>query len=174
MEEVNNLEFEDFMEKFGNVIERTPMVTAIVWTYRPFPDFQALHEAFCQFLRSLAAEAKAGMLRCLPDIGGRLGRNNSLSIESMKEQGGAGMLHLNPTEAEELERLHVSYWDRFGIPFVVCTRENKKETVFSGIRRRLGNSLPEEVETGVSEICKVARHRLVDMVSGAGVLRAKL
>jgi 2-oxo-4-hydroxy-4-carboxy--5-ureidoimidazoline (OHCU) decarboxylase len=39
------------------------------------------------------------------------------------------------------------YKQKFGFPFVICARENKKEAILSGLERRLNNSKETEAIT---------------------------
>ena len=54
---------------------------------------------------------------------------------------------------------------RFGFPFVICARENKKEAIFAGLKVRLGNSLQDEEQQALEEIGKIAWYRLNDIVA---------
>ena len=165
LDDVNQLGFREFTERFGGVIEQTPLVAAAAWSSRPFRDLQALHGAFSGFVRTLSFEGKAAVLRCHPDLAGKLAQEGGLSPESTKEQRSAGMLALSYSEREELVRLNGAYVEKFTVPFVICARENKKEAIFVGIRRRLGNTVQEEVEAGVEEVVKIAWYRLTGIVT---------
>ena len=164
LEEVNNLGFQAFTEKLGSIIENTPLVAATIWSNRPFQSVKALHDTFCMFLTALPPETKAGILRCHPDLAGKLAMMSALSRESTKEQKGAGLLELSDSEREELTTLNHTYKKKFEFPFVICARENKKEAIFSGMRSRLSNDTKTETETGIREVCKIAWYRLVDIV----------
>ncbi len=165
IDDVNGLGFQAFIKHFGAVIEDTPMVAAAVWSYRPFPTLASLHEAFSALLTGLPPPLKAGVVRCHPDLAGALADEGRLSEASTKEQSGAGLLKLTAAEREELRALNSAYKDKFTIPFVICVRENKKAAILSGIRARLNNSPEEEVEISLGEVCKIAKHRLFDIVT---------
>lgn len=47
---VNYLSFEEFVNIFGNVVEKSPMVAAAVWSQRPFLSFTALEAAINEFI----------------------------------------------------------------------------------------------------------------------------
>ena len=40
--EVNNLDFEKFIEILGNVVEHCPVLAAGLWSHRPFQNFEDL------------------------------------------------------------------------------------------------------------------------------------
>lgn len=47
---VNDLSFEEFVNIFGNVVEKCPIVAAAVWSERPFRSFTALERAINDFI----------------------------------------------------------------------------------------------------------------------------
>lgn len=59
---------------------------------------------------------------------------------------------------------HNRYRGKFGFPFVVCARQNKKNSIFEGMHVRLNNSAEEEVAKGVQEVKKICYLRLLDLV----------
>ena len=42
-------------------------------------------------------------------------------------------------EKTEMANLNQKYKDKFGFPFIICVRLNKKEAIFGGLRSRLHN-----------------------------------
>jgi 2-oxo-4-hydroxy-4-carboxy--5-ureidoimidazoline (OHCU) decarboxylase len=50
----------------------------------------------------------------------------------------------------------------------VCVREHTKETILADAEARLGHSRPEEIETALGEIAKIAHLRLRDLVDEQG------
>ena len=165
IERVNSMGFQEFTEEFGSVIEHTPLVAAAVWSHRPFTDLQNLHGAFCAFISQLQPEtAKIGIIRCHPDLAGKLANAGTLTSESTKEQKSAGLLELTEIERKELTAINERYKQKFSFPFVICARENKKQAIFEGIRTRLGNTVDDEVNNAVQEVNKIAWYRLADIV----------
>lgn len=47
---VNGLSYEEFVDIFGNVVEKCPIVAAAVWSERPFRCPGALEAAFNDFI----------------------------------------------------------------------------------------------------------------------------
>ena len=164
IEEVNSMDFQEFVEYFAPVIG-TPVAAACVWVHRPFQDVNFLHRVFCAFIHAQTPAMKEGILRCYPDLAGKLAQQNTLPPESTKEQKSAGLLDLSEQEQKELSVLNKSYKCWFSHPFVICARENKKETIFREIKARLNNTSQVEVEVCIGEVCKIAWHRLLDIVA---------
>lgn len=50
---VNVLCFEDFVNVLGNVVDKCPIITAAVWSRRPFVTFNALESAIFEFIDAL-------------------------------------------------------------------------------------------------------------------------
>ena len=87
-----------------------------------------------------------------------------LTPESKQEQASAGLDALSPEEYREFHRLNEAYKHKFGFPLIFAVRERTKETILAGAERRLEHSRPEEIETALAEISKIARLRLEDLV----------
>ena len=63
------------------------------------------------------------------------------------------------------DRYNSEYRERFGFPFVICARQNKKEAMLAGFERRLKNSHEQEIEAALAEIFKIAELRLHDLIA---------
>lgn len=57
-----------------------------------------------------------------------------------------------------------SYRLKFGFPFVICARMNKKDAILKGLEARLHNSAEAELLTGIAEVKKIALLRLKNLV----------
>lgn len=74
--------------------------------------------------------------------------------ESSPEQHGGDSVVL-----DELARLNRAYEDRFGFAFVVFVNGRPREELLPVLRDRLERSRTEELETGLRELCAIARAR---------------
>ena len=164
MKEVNSLDYNAFTDYFGSLYEHTPLVAAAAWSKRPFSDVSDIHKACCFVVDQLGQDAQAGLLRCHPDLAGRLAMQGQLSQASTKEQSSAGLLSLTEEEFRRMDEQNRLYKEKFGFPFVICVRENKKEAILRGFGQRLPHSVDEEVEIATGEVNKIAWHRLQDLV----------
>ncbi|XP_063413044.1 2-oxo-4-hydroxy-4-carboxy-5-ureidoimidazoline decarboxylase-like [Mytilus trossulus] len=167
---VNSMSYEDFISLFGNVIEHCSLCAAAAWRDRPFSDVNSLHKSFCQFADQLPIGGKEGILRLHPDLAGRLAMSGGLTNESTKEQQSAGLNTLTDQEKQNMHHLNQQYKQKFGFPFVICARENKKEAILTGLENRLKNSGETEAVTGVEEVKKICRLRLLDIVDSSSKL----
>lgn len=162
--EVNQLPFEEFIQIFGNVVEHCSLCAAAVWRNCPFSNIQNLSSAFNEFMDNLPMIGKEGILRLHPDLAGRLAMAGALTQESTKEQASAGLGNMSTDEREKMSRLNSQYKEKFGFPFVICARQNKKEAILKGLEERLNNSMDQEILTGVDEVKKICYLRLLDIV----------
>lgn len=157
---VNALPYEDFVNTFGNVVERCPLITAAVWSRRPFENLAALEAAIHEFIDALPESGKEGILRCHPDLAGRELQSGTLTQESLQEQAGAGMDALSSEEALRMARLNQEYKERFGFPFVICARMNDKANILLQLSERCQNKPGLERAHGIREVKKICQLRL--------------
>ncbi|KAI3355261.1 hypothetical protein L3Q82_018115 [Scortum barcoo] len=161
---VNALPYEDFVDVFGNVVEKCPLITAAVWSRRPFVNFAALEAAIGEFVDALPESGKEGILRCHPDLAGRDLQSGTLTRESLQEQAGAGMDALGPAEASTMARLNREYKERFGFPFVICARMSDKAHILRQLSERCGGERAVERARGIEEVKKICRLRLQSLI----------
>jgi OHCU decarboxylase len=162
--EVNELEREAFTGVFGGVFEHSPWIAAAGWAARPFASVEELHAALCAVMYGASAAQQEALIREHPDLVGRAAREGGLAPASTGEQAAAGLDRLSAVEIARFEEQNAAYRERFGFPFVICARENKKESILAGFDARLGNSREAEIATALGEIAKIARLRLLDIV----------
>uniref|UniRef100_G1NY66 2-oxo-4-hydroxy-4-carboxy-5-ureidoimidazoline decarboxylase n=1 Tax=Myotis lucifugus TaxID=59463 RepID=G1NY66_MYOLU len=162
MEKVNSMDFGEFVDVFGNVIERCPLIAAAVWSQRPFSDLEDLEKHFSAFIDALPQSGQEGVLRCHPDLAGRELQRGTLTAESQREQG-AGLTSLGAEERLRAE-LNAQYRARFGFPFVLAARLSDREAVLRELARRLHRPPALELRTALGEVKKIGRLRLADLV----------
>ena len=164
VDEVNGLALVAFVSKFGSLFEHSPWVAEGAWRERPFGDFAEVYEAFVGVMYEAPRARQLDLIRAHPDLAGRAAIAGELTAESAREQASAGLDRLTPGEYEDFHRLNSAYRARFGFPFVVCVRDHGKETILAAAAARLGHSRPEEIETALGEIGRIAYLRLRDLV----------
>lgn len=118
-------------------------------------------------VRSASQERRIALIRAHPDLVGRVAQEGRLSQDSTAEQRAAGLDQLTPDEIKRFERHNAEYREKFGFPFVICARENKKDAILEAFPRRLENGRDEEIETALTEIGRIAWLRMVDRLEEA-------
>jgi OHCU decarboxylase len=164
IDELNRLGEEEFLARFGSLYERSPWIAEEAWRERPFGDLSELHGAFLRAMYDAPPERRLDLIRAHPDLAGRAAIAGELTPESSGEQASAGLDRLSPHEYEVFQEVNGAYREKFGFPFIVCVREHTKETILAGVEARLEHSRPEEIETALGEIAKIANLRLRDLV----------
>ncbi len=160
--EVNSLDQENFVLTLGDLFEGPPWIVQQAWENRPFKTLEELHQALCQVMFQAPLENQINLIQAHPDLVGRAALAGRLTPASTNEQASAGLNTLVENEIATFNRLNQAYRERFGFPFVICARENKKESILAGFETRLKNSSPQEVQTALGEIAKICYFRLKD------------
>jgi 2-oxo-4-hydroxy-4-carboxy--5-ureidoimidazoline (OHCU) decarboxylase len=101
--------------------------------------------------RELPEAEKLEALDAHPAIGAGTG----LSERSAAEQGEDA----DPDVLAELARLNREYENRFGFRFVVFVNRRPKAEILKVLRRRIGRTREEELDTAVEELVAIAEDR---------------
>ena len=162
---LNALAQDEFVAVVGPVFEHSPWIAEIVGRQRPFADFETLLNALCETVRKSGEEKQLVLIRAHPDLVGRAALAGTLTRESSGEQAGAGLNQLSPGEVARFQKNNADYQAKFGFPFVICARLNKKQAILAGFEQRLKNTRAQEIQAALAEIFKIAEFRLRDLVS---------
>ena len=162
---LNELSREGFLRVVGPVFEHSPWIAELTWAKRPFKSAGVLHHALCETVLASDEPRKLALIRAHPDLAGRAARAGKLTAASTREQASGGLDQLSPEEAALFDRYNCEYRERFGLPFVICARQNKKEAMLAGFEQRLKNSPQQEIEAALAEIFKIAELRLHDLIA---------
>jgi 2-oxo-4-hydroxy-4-carboxy-5-ureidoimidazoline decarboxylase len=115
----------------------------------------------CAIVSNAGEEKQLALVRAHPDLVGRV----VLTAESNREQTAAGLMQLTPDEVTLFDRYNTEYKARFGFPFVICARKNKKEAILGAFPVRLKNSSEAEILTALDQIFQIAELRLADLIT---------
>ena len=161
VQELNTMDRHDFIRVLAPIFEHSPWVAARTVGKRPFADRNELYSGLRETVMKASEDEKVCLIRAHPDLVGEA----TLTKESQSEQAQAGLGQLTVEEREQFHRYNETYRQRFGFPFVICARLNKKQAILEAFPIRLQNSRGQEVETALREIFKIAELRLKDLVS---------
>jgi OHCU decarboxylase len=142
------------------VFEASPWVAERAWAARPFGTVEALYAAMFDAVERAPREVRMGLIRAHPDLAASV----RLTEESEREQSAAGLDRLTPEQFDRITWLTAAYRARFGFPFIVCAREHTPDTIIAAAEERTESDLEQEEQTAMSEIAKIARLRLADLV----------
>jgi 2-oxo-4-hydroxy-4-carboxy-5-ureidoimidazoline decarboxylase len=164
LEHLNALSRDEFVRAVGPVFEHSPWIAEAAWASRPFASSEELLAALLDVVRNAGEEKQVKLIQAHPDLVGRAALAGTLTSESQREQADAGLDRLELEEIALFRAHNAAYWEKFGFPFVICARLNKKAAILEGFSRRLNNTQAQEIETALGEIAKIARLRLEDLV----------
>ncbi|KAM4699178.1 putative 2-oxo-4-hydroxy-4-carboxy-5-ureidoimidazoline decarboxylase [Discoglossus pictus] len=171
---VNAMNYETFLDVFGNVIEKCPLITGAIWSRRPFKSISQLESCVYEFIESLPSTGKEGILRCHPDLAGRELMSGTLTIESQHEQSQAGLVSLSSTERDRMNLLNTQYKEKHGFPFVICAKMADKSRIMQELSSRVQNEPSEELHNGIEEVKKICHLRVQDIFLKSVALPTKL
>lgn len=165
LDQVNALSRDEFTRIIGPVFEHSPWIAEAARSKQPFSSLKELHDTLCGIVRASGEEKKIALICAHPDLVGRAALAGTLTAPSKAEQAGAGLDRLTPGEIAEFQRFNRAYREKFGFPFVICARINKKEAILAAFPVRLTHDRQEEINAALEEIYKIAYFRLQDIVA---------
>ena len=101
-------------------------------------------------IAELSQDEKLEALAAHPAIGA-----SSLSARSAAEQGEDD----DPATLDALRRLNAEYEQRFGFRFVVFVNRRPKSEIVPILRKRLGRTPEQELDTALQELVAIAKDR---------------
>lgn len=161
--QLNSVPEDRFLEHIHGPLEGEAWLAKRVLEYRPFADLESLVGAFESVMQSASEEEQIRLIASHPDLA--IAVREKLSDASVREQASAGLNQLTPEEYAEFKHLNTAYRERFGFPFVICARENTKDSILIKFRERLNHQREPEIETGIAEVLKIIRLRLTDLLT---------
>lgn len=162
--QLNAADREGFVAICGPLFEHSPWIAERTFDKRPFNSREALHAALTKTMYSASQEEQIKLISAHPDLVGRLAREGGLTRESTCEQAAAGLDALKDDEIAAFDRYNAAYRAKFGFPFVICARQNKKDAILAAFPQRLEHPRDTEIQTALGEIAKIAQLRLHDAV----------
>jgi len=163
---INSLSRDEFVRVIGPVFERSPWIAELTWHRAPFASAETLHTALCETVARAGETKQVQLIQAHPDLVGRAAQAGTLTAESSREQAAAGLDRLDAAEIRLFRRQNRAYRAKFGFPFVICARLNKKAAILAGFDTRLQNTREQEIKAALDEIGKIALLRLGDLLAG--------
>ncbi len=163
LNQINSLTRDEFARVVGPVFEHSPWIAEAIWPQRPFGSLEELHEALCRTVAEAGEERQVQLIQAHPDLVGRAALAGTLTPQSNQEQANAGLDRLDAVEIALFQKNNALYREKFGFPFVICARLNKKDAILRGFEARLKNGREQEIRAALEEIAKIAWLRLKDL-----------
>ncbi len=159
--ELNQMGQVAFVEALGAVFEHTPAIAHQAWCQHPFTDITELHQAMVDVANAMSQEEQLALIRAHPDLGSKA----KMAAASVKEQAGVGLNRMTSQEYDRFLSLNQRYKDKFGFPFIIAVKNHTKDSIFAAFEYRLENTPELEMQHALTEITKIARFRLVELIT---------
>lgn len=163
---LNELPHEQAVAYCSGFFEDSPWIVDQALRERPFASLEAFHAACMRAIEEAGVDRQLALIRAHPDLVGRLAKEGHLGAESTGEQAAAGLAELTPAEAATFDRYNAAYHERFGFPFVICARKNRKDAILEAFPVRLENDREREIATALEQIGEIAWLRMADAIRG--------
>lgn len=160
--DLNRMSKDQFLAQIHAPLEGESWLATRVLAKRPFVDIDGLIDAFAQVIDQASEDEQVRLIDSHPELA--VAVQETLSDESIREQASAGLNQLTAEEYAEFKHLNTAYRERFGFPFVICAREHDKTSILTHFRARLQHPRAQEIATGIGEVLKIIRLRLLDML----------
>ncbi len=160
LNDLNQMTQAEFTAALGEIFEHTPAIATQAWEKRPFTSLDNLHQTMVNIVQSMPQEQQLVLIRAHPDLGSRA----AMADASVKEQAGAGLNQLTPDEFHQLQTLNQRYTETFQFPFILAVKGHTKASILQSVITRLNNDPDIERTTALTEIAKIARFRLNDLL----------
>ncbi len=160
LEKLNAMSQTEFTQVLGDIWEDTPEIAANSWFSRPFTDFEDLYNSMVNIVEEMSEDKQLALIKAHPDLGSKA----KMAEASVKEQAGVGLDSLNKEEYNFLLSLNQKYKAKFDFPFIIAVKNHTLESIFQSFSDRLKNSQSAETNTALSEIKKIARFRLDEVI----------
>ncbi len=164
MEELNAMDMSEALRLCGGFFEHSPWIVEAALAHRPFASLRAFHAACLEVVEHAPTDRRLALINAHPDLVGSLAQEGRLGRESTSEQAAAGLDALEDDEIAAFERYNAAYRERFGFPFVICARKNRKEAILNAFPIRLNNDRATEIGTALGEIGQIAWLRMTDAI----------
>ena len=164
LSQLNAASPEQFVAALSSIFEHSPWVAEQVAAMRPFASGLALHQAMCDAVRDAGNPLQLALIRAHPELAGKAAIRGELTAASSREQSGAGLSACTPQQFSELQVLNAQYQQRFAFPFVLAVKGHTPDSVIAALHARNANSAGDECRMALSEICRIARFRLADLI----------
>ena len=161
---LNEAPADAFVAALGGVFEHAPWVAASVASRRPFATLADLFVAMRTAVLDQGEDRRLELLRSHPELAGAAARSGNMTVESVAEQGSAGLDRLSSARAAMFDGLNRAYKERFGFPFIICVRRHGRDSLLREFQRRVVLGIYEERMTALGEVFRIAALRLDSLV----------
>ena len=164
LSDFNRMDRAQFVAELGGVFEHSPWVAERAFAERPFPSVGALHAAMVAVVARAHPSEQLALLRAHPELAGKAAIRGELTVDSPKEQSGAGLTQCSAEEFATLTELNRRYNAKFGFPFILAVKGYDRAGILREFARRVESDRDTEFAECLAQISKITRFRLDALV----------
>ena len=169
IQQINQLDRAELLDLLSGVFDGAPWIAQKVVGKRPFRDREHLLRLMCDALRRAGAQKQLDVLRAHPDFIGEVVTTAEIFAAPIKGEPDSGRVKLTPEDVRWFERYNRAYCEKYGFPFIFCTRAFKppaiRRAILDEFEIRMCNEPDRETTTAIGELGKIAEFRLRDRIS---------
>jgi 2-oxo-4-hydroxy-4-carboxy-5-ureidoimidazoline decarboxylase len=163
---LNALDRAAFVAALGGIFEHSPWVAERAFDALPVASVDALHAAMTAVVRNAPLDLRLSLLRAHPELAGKAAIRGELTVDSTREQLGAGLDQCSPEELARLTALNAAYNAKFGFPFILAVRGYDRAGILREFARRFEHDRDTEYEEALAQVARITRYRLDALVAG--------
>ena len=164
-----------FVTRFGEVYEHSAWVAdgvfdAIGQDSLDTTTFSAreLAERFESVFLAASKQEQLGVLRAHPALACAQAEGSHLTAFSGSEQAGAGLDQCTEHEFALFQEMNAMYFGRFDFPFIIAVKGRQRQEILELFRGRLLNSVDDEFQSALEQVCRIAGIRIDAIVNALG------
>jgi beta-ureidopropionase / N-carbamoyl-L-amino-acid hydrolase len=147
--------------------ENSPWIAQAALALGPFSSLAQLKYAMTRIVDAAGRDAQIALVRAHPELAGKAMLSKTLTAESAREQGSAGLSDCSAQEFARIQQLNADYNARFDWPFVLAVRGPRgtgmsRQEIIAAFARRLGGHPDVELRECLRNIHRIAEIRLND------------
>ena len=161
-----------FVVRFGEVYEHSPWVAGEVFEAGGEERFDIttlsageLAVRFESVFLNASKQQQLDVLRAHPALAVAAAERGHLTAHSTSEQAGAGLDQCSESEFALFQEMNAMYFGRFDFPFIIAVKGRHRQEILDIFRGRLLNSVDEEFQAALQQVCRIARIRIDAIVN---------
>jgi len=169
---MRNMDKAAFVIRFGEVYEHSPWVAEKVFEAAAEESLDLttlgagdLAERFESVFLAASKQQQLDVLRAHPALACAPVERSHLTAHSSNEQAGAGLDQCTEHEFALFQEMNAMYFGRFDFPFIIAVKGHHRQEILEIFRGRLLNSVDDEFQAALHQVCRIARIRIEAIVN---------
>ncbi len=164
LEQLNTASTDAFVAALSGIFEHSPWVAEAAAQQRPYASIDALHATMSGVVERSGETQQLALINAHPELAGKAAVRGELTVESTREQSGAGLNQCTQEEFDKLQALNRAYREKFGFPFILAVRGYDRHGIIANFESRVNNNRADELRASLDQIYRIARFRLEELI----------